>query len=92
MNIAKKPKLLAVGLLTLLAFPLLAQGDRASDMKYQWKGKGNVTFTRCLGMARGPDCLTHQDRKEAAKRVRVRAGSGVSGPPGQEKPSTNKPE
>lgn len=82
---------LIIGLVFLLSLPVLAQAGRQEDSKYQWKGTGNVVFTRCVGMQRGPDCLTHQDRKKAAARVRARSGHRLPHAPAQTTPQTNNP-
>jgi hypothetical protein len=34
-----------------------------------FQGRGNVTNSRCLGMSRGPNCITANSRKEAARRA-----------------------
>lgn len=34
-----------------------------------FQGSGNVTQTRCLGMSRGPNCITAGTRKDAARRA-----------------------
>ncbi len=41
-----------------------------------FKGRGNVTWTRCLGMARGAKCITAADRKAAARRAAAARAAG----------------
>jgi hypothetical protein len=46
-----------------------AQNNIGSHWEDHYQGKGNVTQTRCLGMSRGPNCITAGTRKEAARRA-----------------------
>ncbi len=48
-----------------------------------FQGRGNVTNTRCLGMSRGPNCITAASREEAARRAAaLRALAGNTAPQG----------
>lgn len=58
----------------LVLIPWLTHADQGREIKPQWKGTGNVVFTRCVGMERGPNCLTHLERKQAAVRLKRREG------------------
>ena len=62
--------------------PQGATAAPASGAREHWdehfQGRGNVTETRCLGMNRGPDCITAAKRKEAARRAAaIRAAAGA---------------
>ncbi len=46
-----------------------AQGNTSGHWEEHFQGKGNVTNSRCLGMSRGPDCITATSRKDAARRA-----------------------
>jgi hypothetical protein len=45
------------------------QGKNSTHWQEHFQGKGNVTNSRCLGMSRGPDCITATSRKDAARRA-----------------------
>lgn len=46
-----------------------ARGTAGGHWEEHFQGRGNVTNTRCLGMTRGPNCITAASRKEAARRA-----------------------
>jgi len=45
------------------------QGKAAGYWGEHFQGRGNVTTSRCQGMSRGPNCITPQTRKDAARRA-----------------------
>lgn len=44
-----------------------------------FQGTGNVTQTRCLGMSRGPNCITAASRKDAARRLQAQLAAAEGG-------------
>jgi hypothetical protein len=46
-----------------------AKSTSGGHWEEHFQGRGNVTNTRCLGMSRGPNCITAASRKDAARRA-----------------------
>jgi hypothetical protein len=56
-----------------------SQGAGPTNGTDDWKGTGNVVDTRCQGMMKGADCITHADRKAAAARARAARDAAQGG-------------
>lgn len=59
------------------------QGNGKGNGNGRWsevfQGTGNVTQTRCLGMSRGPNCITAASRKDAARRRQAQLTAAEGG-------------